>query len=252
MSRKLMRIGIVFRSGIIVLGLALIFCAIKVEAQGASGSYRIDESFIGPGGSLESGSSTYKLEPGQQTTGNAGGVGESSSTSYTAQSGNTTTSDPRLTCTVNTSSLNFGALSTSVTATGTATFSVLNYTAYGYNVTILGSPPTNGGHALTAMSSTGPSVIGTEQFGMNVRNNATPNIGADPVQVPSGTFSFGIAGANYGTVDNFRYVSGETIASAPKSSGQTDYTVSYIINASTTTPGGSYAGNQTLLCTGTY
>jgi len=251
-----MRIQTYFGSGVAVI-LALFFIwGIRAHAQGTSSSYRIDESFIGPGGNLESGSTTYKLEPGQQTVGNPGGVGESSSASYTAQSGNTTTADPRLTCTINTSSLNFGALSTSVVSSGTATFSVLNYTAYGYNVTILGNPPTNGAHTLAGMSSTGLSVPGTEQFGMNLRDNGPsvtdPNIGADPVQVPSGSFSFGVAAAGYNTVNSYRYVAGETIASAPKSSGQTDYTASYIVNASTTTPGGSYTGNQTLLCTGTY
>ena len=238
----------------IALGLVLSLIAFvgpSVLAQGSSSNFRIDESFIGPGGSLESSSSSYQLEAGQQTIGNTG-VGESASTNYGAQGGNTTTSDPRLACTLNSGTLNFGALSNSVTVYGTVTFSVLNYTAYGYNVTILGNTPSNGSHNLNAMSSTGPSVIGTEQFGMNLRDNATPNVGTDAVQVPSSTFSFGTPTANYNTVDNFRYVAGENIATAPKSSGQTDYTASYVINTSTTTPGGQYSGSQTILCTGTY
>lgn len=235
--------------GLIVSVVALV--APNVLAQGSSNNFRIDESFIGPGGSLESSSTNYQLEAGQQTVGNTAVV-ESASTNYGAQSGNTTTSDPRLTCALNSGTLNFGALSNSVTVYGTATFSVLNYTAYGYNVTILGNTPSNGSHNLAAMGSTAPSAIGTEQFGMNLRDNATPNVGADAVQVPSGSFSFGTPTANYNTVDNFRYVAGENIATAPKSSGQTDYTASYIINTSTTTPGGQYSGSQTILCTGTY
>lgn len=232
----------------------LSFCCwtISVAAQGVSPSYRIDESYIGPGGTLESGSSNYSLEPGQQTTGNAGGVGESESTSYKTQSGNTTTSDPRLTCSVNSGSLNFGGLSTSVTSTGTANFSVLNYTAYGYNVSILGSSPTNGAYQLTPLSSNSTTTVGTEQFGINLRDNSSPDIGAEPVQVPSSDFSTGTIGSNYDIVDSYRYVPGEVIAYAPKSSGQTDYTISYIVNTSINTPGGQYAANQTLLCTGTY
>lgn len=232
--------------------LAVLAISSHVNAQGTSSNFRIDESFIGPGGALESSSTNYSIDPGQQSTGNQGGVGESSSTSYGTQSGATTTSDPRLVCTVNSGSLNLGALSNSVTVTGTAGFSVLNYTAYGYNVAILGNPPNNGSHSLTALSSNSGSIVGTEQFGINLKDNATPNIGSEAVQVPSGTFSFGAAASNYNLVDSFRYVSGETIAHAPKSSGQTDYTISYIVNTSTTTPGGSYLGNQTLLCTGTY
>lgn len=232
--------------------LACMVFAVQVNAQGSSSNYRIDESFIGPGGALESSSTNYSVDPGQQSLGNAGGVGESTSTNYGTQSGSTTTSDPRLVCTVNSGSLNLGALSTSVTVTGTASFSVLNYTAYGYNVTILGNPPNNGAHSLNALASNASSATGTEQFGINLKDNSTPDIGAEAVQVPSGSFSFGAAATNYNIADSFRYVSGETIAQAPKSSGQTDYTISYIINTSIDTPGGNYLGNQTLLCTGTY
>ncbi|MEK7626510.1 MAG: hypothetical protein AAB423_04160 [Patescibacteria group bacterium] len=245
----------VFRVGLTIFGLLIIGAFVRdaqVFAQGASNGYRIDESFIGPGGNLESGSTGYSLEPGQSTVGNPGGVGESNSTNFGTQSGNTTTSDPRLVCVVNSSSINFGALSNSVTVFGTVNFSVLNYTAYGYNVSILGNPPSNGGHTLNALSSNSASVIGTEQFGMNLKDNATPNVGAEAVQVPSGSFSYGVAATNYNTADSFRFNSGETIATAPRSSGQTDYTASYIVNTSVTTPGGQYTGNQTILCTGTY
>lgn len=239
--------------GYIVMAIivGVIMAPANLWAQGASTNFRIDESSIGPGGNLDSGSASYQIESGQQSVGNTG-VGESGSTNYTTQSGDTTTADPRLSCVLNSGSLNFGGLSNSVTVYGTATFSVLNYTSYGYNVTILGNTPSNGLHNLTAMSSTGPSVIGTEQFGINLRDNATPNVGADPVQTPSGSFSYGTATANYNTADNFRYVAGEAIATAPRSSGQTDYTISYIVNTSSNTPGGQYTGSQTILCTGTY
>jgi hypothetical protein len=248
MTKKIL-VAIYISSGI----LASAFITVNVFAQGTSNSYRIDESFIGPGGTLESNSSSYKLDPGQSSLGNSGGVGESGSTSFTAQSGSTTTSDPRLSCTINSGSLSFGGLSTNVTSTAAASFSVLNYTSYGYNVTLIGNPLNNGAHTLSAMSSNGTSQTGTEQFGINLKSNTVPVVGSDPVQVPSpGSFSFGAPTANYDTANSFRFVPGEAIASASKSSGQTDYTISYIINASIDTPSGNYAGNQTILCTGTY
>ncbi len=221
-------------------------------AQGSSSTYRIDESYIGPGGALESSSSNYSIDPGQQAVGSPGGVGPSESTNNRVQSGNPTTSDPRLSCSVNSGTLNFGGLSTSVTTTATAQFSVLNYTAYGYSVTMLGTPPTNGSHTLSALSSNSNSIVGQEQFGMNLKDNSSPDVGAEAVQVPSGSFSYGVAASNYDTINSFRYVSGEPIANAPKSSGQTDFTISYIINTSNNTPGGVYSGGQVLLCTGTY
>lgn len=223
----------------------------SVSAVSSSSSYKIDEDFIGPGGNLDSSSTNYQLESGKSSLGN-GGVGESNSSNYTAQSGATTSADPRLACVLNTSNLNLGALSTAATASGIATFNVLNYTSYGYVVSILGNPPSNGSHTLAAMSSNAASTISTEQFGINLKANSVPTVGADPVQVPSGTFSFGAAAPNYNTANSYRYVAGETIANAIKASGETDYTISYIVNTATTTPAGNYSGNQTILCTGTY
>lgn len=219
-------------------------------AQSASSpNYQVDESFIGNGGAVDSSSANYSATESVGDT----AVGEGSSTNFQAQSGAQTTNEPRLAFTVGTSTLNFGALSTSATATATSTFSVLNYTSYGYVVQTLGTPPSSGAYTLAAMASTGPSVIGTEQYGINLVANTSPaTFGANPSQVPSGTFSSGAAASGYSTTNNFRYVNGETIASASASSGQTDYTISYIINAATSTPGGTYTGTQSLICTGTY
>lgn len=231
----------------------LVICPVAARAQSSqSPNFRIDESFIGPGGTLESGSDNYKTAPGGQSIGNQGGAGDSRSANFRAQSGATTTSDPSLACVTNTSSVSFGSLSSSVAATATATFSVLNYTSFGYIVQTIGTAPSSGGHTLSNLSSNAASTPGTEQFGINLVDNSSPNIGADPQQVPSSSFSFGEAATNYGTANSFRYVNGETIALAPETSGQTDYTISYIINIATTTPGGSYSGSQVLVCTGTY
>jgi hypothetical protein len=234
----------------------LLFCIVfsheGLAFAGTSTNYRIDDSYFGPGGVLDSGSTNYQFQSGQQSVGNTG-VTEGASTNYQSQGGFTTTNDPRLSCVINTSSINFGSLSTSVASTATATFSVLNYTSYGYVVSIIGSPPSSGSHTLANMSSTVASSAGTEQFGINLVANTSPTtFGANPVQVPDSTFSFGAAASNYNTTNNFRYNSGETIAQATKTSGQTNYTISYIVNAATTTPGGSYSGNQALVCTGTY
>ncbi len=222
------------------------------SAQGTSNSYRIDESFFGPGGNLDSSSTNYQFQSGQQSVGNTGVV-EGNSTNYRVENGYTTTADPRLSCVLNTSTLNFGNFSTGSAITANATFSVLNYTAYGYIVSVIGNTPSNNGHNLSGINPTDTSHPGTEQFGINLVANTSPaTFGSNPVQVPDSTFSFGSAATNYNTANNFRYVNGETIASAPSSSGETDYTISYIVNASTTTPGGKYSGNQVILCTGTY
>lgn len=231
--------------------LLLIIGGGTVIAQSSSNNYQLNESFFGPGGELESESPNFRTAPGGQSLGNPGG-GESSSPNFGNQAGNPTTDDPSLACTINTGSANFGSLSTSVPSTATAEFSVLNYTSYGYVVNIVGDPPSMGSHELNDLESGGTSTPGTEQFGINLVDNSSPDIGADPQQVPNNTFSFGEAASNYDTANNFRYVEGETIAQSVRSSGQTDYTISYLINISNTTPGGQYSGNQAIVCTGTY
>lgn len=221
-----------------------------VFAQPSSSSnYQVNESFIGPGGLIDSSSANYS---GNESIGGTA-VGEGGSASYQTQDGANTTSDPRLEFSVGTSTINFSTVSSTTTATTTATFSVLNYSSSGYVVTINGSPPSNGSHTLTAMSTSGASSVGTEQFGLNLVANTLPTVfGANPVQVPDSSFSNGIAASGYDTANTFRYVDGETIASAAASSGQTNYTVSYILNAAIDTPAGSYIGTQNFICTGTF
>lgn len=211
-----------------------------------SPNYRFDETDLGGGGLNQSSSANYKSV--QSIGDNA--IGTSSSANFQTQAGSQTTADPSLTFIVNGATTDFGNFSTSTTATATASFSVINYTSYGYIVQITGNTPTNGSHTIPGMASTAASQVGIEQFGINLVANTSPrSVGANPDQ---GQFGFGVAAPNYATSNRYRYVSGETIASAPKSSGITTYTISYIVNVKNLTPGGRYTGNQTIICSGTY
>jgi hypothetical protein len=212
-----------------------------------SSNFQFQETSLGGTGLYSSQSANY------QTAGTAGGilgVGNSASSGFSINAGNVTTNDPALSFAIIDSNINFGTFSAGTTATATSTFSVIDYTSYGYVVQILGSPPSNGTHTISAMASTTTSQVGTEQFGINVVANTSPtSFGANP---DHGQFGFGSAATNYGTPNNFRYVSGETIATAPKSSGQTIYTISYIVNVNTLSVGGEYSSGQTLICSGTF
>jgi hypothetical protein len=211
-----------------------------------SANFRFDESALDSGGLVESSSTNFT---GRSALGDTA-IGNGASANFQTDAGSVTTNDPALTFAVNSSSANFGNFSASTTATATATFSVLNYTSYGYLVNIAGNAPTNGAHTITAMGTTDTSQIGQEQFGINLVANTSPSsFGSNPVQ---SIFGQGVADANYSTSNQFRYVNGETIASAPKSSGVTTFTISYIVNVAALTPGGQYASNQTLIVTGTY
>ena len=211
-----------------------------------SPSYRFDETTIGAGGLVQSNSDNF-------TASGAFGdlsVGTTASNNFQIETGSQTTQDPTLSFQINSSDVNFGSFSASTPSVTTANFSVSNYTSYGYVVQVTGNPPTNGAHTISPMTTTSLSQTGIDQFGINlVANTAPMSVGANP---ENGDFGYGEVAPSYGTSNQFRYVSGETIALAPKSSGVTSYTISYLVNVDNLTPGGQYTSNQTLIVTGTY
>lgn len=232
--------------------LALVVCGSPVLASQVlqSPSYRFDESSIGTGGFTQGSSSNFKIE---SSTGDIA-IGSSESSNFKVDSGTQTSPDPTLTFKMDSPAANFGNFSAATASTSTATFSVINYTSYGYVVQLVGETPKYGSNDISAMNVTAPSQPGVEQFGVNLVANTSPvSFGANPDNgTAPNNFGFGTVAANYSTPNQFRYVSGETVASAPKSSGKTLYTMSYLINVSNLTPAGEYRTDQTLVVTGTY
>ena len=214
----------------------------------ASSHYVFNESSIGSGGLNNSASANYT---GFDSIGSIG-VGSSASSNYQVASGSITPFDPALSVSIN-GTVNFAtAFSAAAASTATTTFTVSNYTTYGYVAQIYGNTPSNGTTSIAAMGTTSPtaSVAGTSQFGINlVANTAPVSVGAN---LNNGQFGFGTVTSNYNTSNVYRYVSGETIAQATKNSGITVYTITYVVNVPALTPGGIYNSNQTLIVTGTY
>lgn len=238
------------QSLILVLFLLLTSSVSVVLADGpyTSPSYQFNEYSTSPGGGLQTSSSYQAYQSvGDTTVGNAVG------TAYQTQNGFNTTTTPFLEAAVASGSLDLGALSTIATAHTTSTFHVRAYLASGYIVQTVGAPPKTFNHTFNSPSSPTASTAGTEQFGINLVANTSPaTFGANPSQNPDATFSFGTAATGYNTTNLYKYVTGDTIASSTKSSGETDYTISYIENISNVTPGGIYSYSQNLVVTATY
>lgn len=210
-------------------------------AQSSSLNYKTEESFFGSGGELDASSNNYRAK---QSIGETA-VGNASSLNYQFQAGFNTTDQPLLEFAVNGGTYDLGVLDGSVTGQAAATFTVRNYLSSGYVVTIKGSAPSTtagAGHALPGLTSPTGSSPGTEQFGVNLATNTNPPIGNEPVQIPDSTYSFGSATTDYVSPNLFKFVNGDTIAFSPKSSGQTNYTLSMIANVARTTPAGQYGG----------
>jgi hypothetical protein len=232
--------------------------AYAAASQSNSANYQVNEVFMGSGGELHACGTAYcsKQSAGEIAAGNMAG------TAFKAHGGFNTDRQPYLAFSVAGGSTDLGTLSTVGTATTTATFAVKTYLASGYVVQFVSDPPTNNAtspHMLTTPLTPTASAVGTEQFGVNLVQNLTScptpapaNFGNDPVQVPDNTFSFGTVEADYATCGLFKYLKGDTLASSNRSSGETDYTISFIYNISPTTPDGLYSFNGTLVATSTY
>jgi hypothetical protein len=227
----------------LMLSVLLVFAStplVSAANQASSTNYSVSEVQFGIGGALNACSTTYCAK---QSAGELA-VGNTKSTNYQAYGGLNSEREPFLAVNVSAATLSLGTLTSSTVASASTTFSVSSYLSSGYVVTISGTTPTNNSthHALTPMATAGPAIAGTEQFGINLRLNTSPAIGADPVQVPSSAFSFGTPATAYNTVNYFKYVAGDTIAKSNSTSGETDYTMSMIADVATTTGGGSYNG----------
>lgn len=227
------------------LAFLLIVADDHVLAQQSS-NYKFDETSLGTSSLIESSSANFQGRTGAGDL----GVGNAASSNFQVEAGSQTSPDPVLAFAIEDSSGDFGNFSATEATVATTSFSVTNYTSYGYVVQVEGTPPTNGTHVIDALTTTSTPTTGTEQFGLNLVANTIPSsVGANP---NNGDFGFGEAANNYDVTNQFRFVSGDIIAQAPKSSGKTIYTISYLVNVEALTPGGQYRSNQTVIVTGTY
>lgn len=149
--------------------------------------------------------------------------------------------------TVSGSSVNFGSFSSTSTSSGTSVMAASTNGDGGYSITVNGATLTSGADTISALASQTASSIGSEQFGLNLKDNATPNVGAEVSGSGSGT-----ATANYGTADQYRFVTGDSVSSAASNTDANTFTASYIVNVGGSTEPGTYTATMTYICTATF
>ena len=166
----------------------------------------------------------------------------------TAQFEDITNNEPFLDMILEPGDSNLGVLTTQATATKTTSIKIRSYLiSGGYSLQIIGTPPKFDGHTLNTPTTPTASTPGTEMFGINVVANTSPNVGANPIQVPADQQVFGVAHDNYKTPNKFMYQSEDVIARGQTDSGRTDYTVSMVVNIANSTPAGKYTGDFTAM-----
>lgn len=137
--------------------------------------------------------------------------------------------------------VSFGELSNTQTKTATSQFSGATNDPTGYNVFVYGQPLTAGNLVIPGMNG-GASLVGTGQFGLNLKANSNPVVGANSAGVGTATISPG-----YDTANSFRFVNGEKLVSSTTSTEFNIQTVSYIVNVPTGQGPGYYATTMTYI-----
>jgi hypothetical protein len=165
-------------------------------------------------------------------------------------------------CTTATSgAVNFNQLfSPTDTATATSQMAASTNAISGYTITVNGTTLMNGSYTIPGMTSAATRTKGVSQFGMNLKANTTATstvaVGAEVDATPDGTNLRGQAQSGYNTVDQFKFVSGDTVAASNNASAGPSnaqiYTVSYIADVAGNQVAGTYVATLTYICTPTF
>lgn len=137
--------------------------------------------------------------------------------------------------------LNFGELVTSQPRFLSSQFSVATNDPGGYATFVAGPTMTSGNNTIAALDPPGTSQAGISQFGINLKANSNPAVGAEPTGVGSGAIA-----AGYNTSNQF-FFKNQVIAASPVSTEFNAFTVSYLVNVSSAQRPGVYSTTLTYI-----
>lgn len=145
------------------------------------------------------------------------------------------------------------------TATATSQMAASTNAQSGYIITVNGPTLMSGANPITAIGATAAtSTVGTAQFGMNLKLNTTPAIGAEVSPAANGTDLRGQAKAGFATANSYKFntATSDTVAASDYTlAGATNsqvYTVSYIVNVTGNQAPGTYTTTLSYICTPTF
>lgn len=156
--------------------------------------------------------------------------------------------------------IDFGDFSPTATRAGTSVMQAQTNAANGYAITVNGTTLASGANTIPAMgtqtlNSGGCAVsctpsVGSSQFGLNLRQDNVAGIGlvgADPTGVGTGTYYGG-----YGTQNQYRFFSGDTVATAGIPTNANTFTSTYVVNIGGAQAAGVYTATMTYICTAAF
>jgi hypothetical protein len=113
----------------------------------------------------------------------------------------------------------------------------------GYTVTANGPTMTSGTDQIAGVVPPATSKTGVSQFGMNLKANLSPPVGAEPVG------GSGSVAPLYSSPNQFHFTDGGLVAASTGPTELSLFTVSYIVNIHNAQPAGIYNTTLTYLCT---
>jgi hypothetical protein len=149
--------------------------------------------------------------------------------------------------TVSGNAIDFGDFSPTATRTGTSVMQAQTNAANGYVITVTGTTLASGVNTIAGLGAQSSSTLGVSQFGLNLRANGVPAVGANPSGAGSGTYT-----GNFGIVNQYRFNSGDVVASAALPTDANTFTSSYIVNIGGSQAAGVYTSTMTYICTASF
>ena len=143
--------------------------------------------------------------------------------------------------------VNFGDINPQSSASGQSQMLVATNAANGYNVVVSGNTLTSGNNIISALPTPDVPRPGTSQFGMNLRANTDPTVGADVTGPGNGQ-----PASNYNVPDKFMFQSGDIVALYNLPENYRKYTVSYLVNMAQSQPIGVYVSTLAYVATANF
>lgn len=143
--------------------------------------------------------------------------------------------------------VDLGTLSATNTASGNSQMLAGTNAEFGLAIAVYGTTLTSGTNTITALANPTPSAPGNSQFGLNLRENSSPDSGQEPIGI-------GVANPSdrYNTANRYAFVSGDVVATSPVATDLRLFTSTYIANITPAQTPGVYTATLTYVCTATF
>ncbi len=134
------------------------------------------------------------------------------------------------------SGVGLGTFLETSTATGTSQMQIATNGEFGYRIFVLGTTMTSGNNVIPGKLIRSGLNTGVSEFGINLRSNSSPSVGSDPAGPGTANPT-----SDYNVSNQFKFVSGDTLAIVGTTNDTRTYTVSYAVNVDDAQKAGFYS-----------